>query len=120
MEIKSVNTMPLSVGTGFGTYKIISPIGAGGMGEVYRARDTRLKRDVALRFAGRIRARDAWLASATAGRDTTGIPEKRDLQRSRRRRPVTLADNVSGCPGRRTAGSSSRTVKERSAARPVA
>jgi eukaryotic-like serine/threonine-protein kinase len=36
-------------GTRFGTYEIIAPIGAGGMGEVYRARDTCLDRDVALK-----------------------------------------------------------------------
>ena len=41
--------MPLSPGARFGSYEIISPIGAGGMGEVYRARDTILKRDVALK-----------------------------------------------------------------------
>jgi len=34
--------MPLSAGTKLGTYEISSQIGAGGMGEVYRARDTRL------------------------------------------------------------------------------
>ncbi len=37
------------VGTNFGQYKIITPIGKGGMGVVYRARDTRLNRDVALK-----------------------------------------------------------------------
>jgi serine/threonine protein kinase len=38
----------LTPGSRFGTYEIIAPLGAGGMGEVYRARDTRLDRDVAL------------------------------------------------------------------------
>lgn len=41
--------MALSAGDKIGPYEITSPIGAGGMGEVYRARDTRLKRDVALK-----------------------------------------------------------------------
>ena len=41
--------MPLERGTRFGPYEVIAPLGAGGMGEVYRARDTRLQRDVALK-----------------------------------------------------------------------
>ena len=41
--------MTLAAGSRLGPYEILSPIGAGGMGEVYRARDTRLKRDVAIK-----------------------------------------------------------------------
>ena len=41
--------MTISAGTRLGPYEILSPIGAGGMGEVYRAKDTRLARDVAIK-----------------------------------------------------------------------
>ena len=41
--------MPIIEGTRLGPYEVLSPVGAGGMGEVYRARDTRLGRDVAVK-----------------------------------------------------------------------
>jgi eukaryotic-like serine/threonine-protein kinase len=43
--------MPLSAGDKLGPYEILAFLGAGGMGEVYRARDTRLNRDVAIKFS---------------------------------------------------------------------
>ena len=50
--------MPLTAGTKLGPYEIQSPLGAGGMGEVYRARDTRLDRDVAIKILPEALARD--------------------------------------------------------------
>ena len=51
--------MSLSSGTRLGTYEILALLGKGGMGEVYRARDTRLKRDIAIKVLP-----DAWVHDA--------------------------------------------------------
>src|SRR5271157_2192344 len=51
--------MALSSGTKLGPYEIESPLGAGGMGEVYRARDARLGRDVAIKVLPEVLAHDA-------------------------------------------------------------
>ena len=51
--------MNLAAGTQLGPYEIVAPIGAGGMGEVYRARDTRLGRDVAVKVLPEAFAHDA-------------------------------------------------------------
>jgi eukaryotic-like serine/threonine-protein kinase len=41
--------MPISAGSRLGPYEVLAPLGAGGMGEVYRARDTKLDREVAIK-----------------------------------------------------------------------
>ena len=51
--------MSLGIGTKLGPYEIVAPLGAGGMGEVYRARDTKLNRDVAIKILPDVFAHDA-------------------------------------------------------------
>src|SRR5690348_8519370 len=50
--------MPLEPGTRLGTFEILGPLGAGGMGEVYRARDTKLGREVAIKVLPEAFSRD--------------------------------------------------------------
>jgi hypothetical protein len=54
-----MSRMALTSGTKLGPYEIVGPVGAGGMGEVYRARDTRLARDVAVKLLPQAMAKDA-------------------------------------------------------------
>jgi serine/threonine protein kinase len=51
--------MALMVGTKLGSHEITAPLGKGGMGEVYRARDTKLKREVAIKILPEEFSRDA-------------------------------------------------------------
>jgi serine/threonine protein kinase len=51
--------VPISNGTRLGPYEITAPLGAGGMGEVYRARDSKLGRDVAIKVLPSSLANDA-------------------------------------------------------------
>ena len=60
--------MTLAAGTKLGPYEILSPIGAGGMGEVYRARDTRLERTVAVKVLPSHMSASRRRGSASSGR----------------------------------------------------
>jgi serine/threonine protein kinase len=59
--------MPLTTGTRLGQYEILGPLGAGGMGEVYRARDTKLNRDVAVKVLAEAVANDRERLARFAG-----------------------------------------------------
>src|SRR5882672_1165725 len=86
------HAMPLSSGTQFGPYEITALLGAGGMGEVYRARDSKLGRDVALKVLSPALASDAdhmarftREAQVLASLNHPNIAAIYGLERSRRR-----------------------------------
>ncbi len=83
--------MPLSSGDKLGPYEILAPIGAGGMGEVYRARDTKLNRDVAIKVLPAALANDAQYmarfereAQMLAALNHPNIPVGKELQSKKR------------------------------------
>ena len=80
--------MPLNAGTRLGVYEVLSLIGAGGMGEVYRARDTRLAREVAIKV----------------------LPADLVSDVNRRRRFVQEAQGAAPSPGTQSFPPRSRTV----------
>ena len=87
--------MPLHSGTRLGPYEIVAPIGAGGMGEVYRARDTRLERTVAVKVLPAHLSAIAGVAAALRARgadDLAALPPahlRAVRRRPRRARPTT-------------------------------
>ncbi len=60
--------MTLPAGTRLGPYEIVAPLGVGGMGEVYRARDLRLDRDVAIKRISDALAQDPGISRGSSGR----------------------------------------------------
>jgi eukaryotic-like serine/threonine-protein kinase len=79
--------MPLTAGAHLGPYEILTAIGAGGMGEVYRARDTKLQRDVALKILPDSFAGDPdRLGRFERGARCARPPEAADSERVPRRR----------------------------------
>ncbi len=72
--------MTLIPGSRLGPYEILSPLGAGGMGEVYRARDPRLSREVAIKVLPASFSGDSDLVDGTSLRELTAggpLPTKR-------------------------------------------
>ena len=83
--------MALHTGTRLGPYEVTAQIGAGGMGEVYRATDTKLKREVAIKVLPAAVAADAdrlarFQREAEVARVAESSEHRRDLRPRRRRR----------------------------------
>jgi serine/threonine protein kinase len=106
----------LTAGTKLGPYEIVAPLGAGGMGKVYRARDTKLNRDVALKILPDAFPRDPdRLARFTREAQTLASSARR--ARLRRCRIYTSAPStMSAVPRRSTMATGTRPFDGASAA----
>ncbi len=112
--------MTIAAGTRFGAYEVLAPLGAGGMGEVYRARDTRLDRAVALKVLPADYAQDAdrlkrfeQEARATSALNHPNIPTVYDIGQHEGA-PFIVAELLEGeelrAPVRAIGGTSSYAV----------
>ena len=95
--------MPLSPGDKLGPYEILAPIGAGGMGEVYRARDPRLDRDVAIKVSPEqihraLRARGPRHRRAESSQHLHAVRRRPELPGDGVGRGATLADRKGPLP----------------------
>jgi protein kinase-like protein len=113
--------MALAPGTALGPYELVSLLGAGGTGEVYRAHDPRLRRDVAIKVIARALAgdattvdrfiREALSASALNHPNVVTIYETGETPHGRymyRPRTVGRLHGIVGYPGRASSGGPSR------------
>ena len=97
--------MPLLVGTRLGSYEIVAMLGAGGMGEVYKARDRKLDRDVAIKILPEALAGDPeriarfereakTLAEALEAAHEQGIIHRYETGRTTTRKPGMSAKSL--------------------------
>src|SRR5262245_2078030 len=89
--------MSLGPGTRLGPYEIQSAIGVGGMGEVYKARDTRLKRDVALKVLPDLYATDSDRLARFQREAGSSLREGRNGRVPGARHPVSGSRAQDGC-----------------------
>ncbi len=89
--------MPLAPGSRIGPYEMVAPLGAGGMGEVYRARDAKLNRDVALKVLPDAFALDPGSAGAVPARSAGARLTQSSAYRGDLRASKTAARSMRSC-----------------------